>query len=188
MASDALKFFPIHRFSLSFQKTKIWMENEIKELLEGWQAHTEAVLQRLDALDRSADLQKQEGGGWSLIDTLEHLFISEKGASRLMLGAYEDKNVDWRAFQAMVSNEFVGNPKRFQAPEQLGPQGRFADYATWRQAFVANREVMAKLLQDLGPNGFVNTWEHPFFGYMTRAQWLIFSKAHFDRHLSILKV
>lgn len=164
------------------------MENNLQELLDRWEAHTSATLEKLDALDRSADFEKQPGGGWSLMDTLEHLFISEKGTSRLLQGSYEDKELNWNETREMMANQFVPNANRFEAPSQLTPQGRFADYATWREAFLANRALITKSVKELGPNGHVNTWEHPFFGYMTRAQWIIFSESHFDRHLSILKV
>lgn len=159
------------------------MEADINDLLRAWQQHTDSVLNILDGFDRSKDLVKPSENAWSFLDVLEHLFISEKGASRLLAGDYADKEVDLKETAEMMDRGFVANERKFKAPGELGPKGRFIEYSNWRQAWLDNRELMAKLVLEKGLHGYVDAWEHPIFGYMTRGQWLVFSQKHFDRHM-----
>lgn len=150
--------------------------------------HSQAMIGYLESLNPHDFTLRPAEGKWSILENLEHLFISEKGACRLMKVASEAVERDLVASEAYMRSGFGDLSKKFKAGNAILPLGRFSNYADWKAAFLANREDMLQLGNEMGWNGQCMGWEHPFFGYLTRAEWLIFSTVHADRHLDLMKL
>ena len=150
--------------------------------------HTAEMVEFLESQDIKSFSSRIEEGKWSILENLEHLFICEKGAKRFMKAEAEAIEVDLVASEKNMRSGFGDLSKKFVAGNAILPLGRFSSFEEWKPAFLANRETLLQLGNEMGWKGQCMGWEHPFFGFMTRAEWVVFSTVHADRHIDLLKL
>lgn len=157
-------------------------------LAEKLTKHTSEMIEFLESQDTRSFSSRTQEGKWSILENLEHLFICEKGAERLMKVESDTIELDLEAAEKNMRSGFGDLKKKFVAGNAILPLGRFSSYEEWKPAFLANREALLQLGNEMGWKGKCMGWEHPFFGYMTRAEWVVFSTVHADRHLELIKL
>ncbi len=149
-----------------------------------WLAHTTMFLQWADACSAEQLAQRPTEGKWSVFEHLEHIFVAEKGAARIMQGPSEPEERDLEAARARMGKWLTDLSAKYAGGNSLDPKGRFQNYDEWRTAFVANRDAMLQSAESLGYDERCTAFPHPYFGQLTRAEWLIFNTQHADRHLA----
>lgn len=149
-----------------------------------WDAHTTMFLQWADARSAEQLAQRPSADKWSVFEHLEHLFVAEKGAARIMQGPSVADDRDKEAIRAHIDKWLTDLSAKYAGGNSLDPKGRFQNYDEWRAAFVANRDAMLQSAETLGYNERCTAFPHPYFGQLTRAEWLIFNTQHADRHMA----
>ena len=150
----------------------------------------QALLQELAAYDDKRLNQKPADGGWSAIQTMHHLILSEEYSMsyiRKKMGftnEFEDNN--WSArMRSFLLWASLASPFKFKAPVAIGTE-KLPEYATltdtrehWEQAR-ADWEVFFEQLPEALSNKLV--YKHPRAGKITFMQMLWFFETHFQRH------
>jgi uncharacterized damage-inducible protein DinB len=155
----------------------------MEQLAQDWANNTSVMLAKLDGLDEQQVSHRYLADKWSVLEHLEHLFVSEKGTARLLAMPAESVERDMSAARERMANGLADLSVKYAGGDSLDPKGRFQSYPEWRAAFIANRSTLLQSLQDLGPDGLCAAFSHPYFGKLTRQEWLVFSMLHADRHM-----
>ena len=149
-----------------------------------FEVNTQNLLDWADGLRADQFELRPSSGKWSVLEVLEHLFIVEKGAAKLSRPDAEPVERDLEKSRNRMTRGMADLNQPFAGGSAIDPKGRFADYAEWRAAYVANRAELVQLGNEKGWDGLCMAFPHPFFGNLTRAEWVIFSGIHTNRHLA----
>jgi uncharacterized damage-inducible protein DinB len=154
---------------------------------EVWLENTAAFLAWTDSLTEQQIAQRPAEGKWSVLEVLEHLFVAEKGAARILQGPSEASSRDFEPLLKKMNQSLRNLDASYAGGSSLDPKGRFTSYADWKMAFQKNRTEMLETAQKLGYQAVCTSFPHPYFGNLSRAEWLIFNTIHTDRHLAQMK-
>ncbi len=146
--------------------------------------NTQKLLAWADTLQAKQLAQQPAPGKWTVLEVLEHIFIVDKGAARLSKPDAEPTERDLDESRNRMMRGMADLNQPFAGGSAIDPKGRFADYAEWRAAFVANRAELLQLGNEKGWNGLCAMFPHPFFGHLNRAEWVIMVVLHTERHLA----
>lgn len=149
---------------------------------------TNTILQAAKACPPE-QLQVNNEGKWSMLDIIEHLYLTDKVIFTIISRPSETIHAD---------SEIIGNEKLHKilverrshtiiAPEILQPKGVINDLDTLLDFFVSQRNT---LKNNLLSNKLIvdnRVHAHPFLGAMTIADWLNFTTHHTQRHLEQIK-
>lgn len=147
-------------------------------------AGLEANLKRVDRAARAVpDPTHRPDGGWSALEVVEHLVLSERGIQRLIARAAAEAPAERRTpEQAAVVESVATFPRKLQAPEFIAPTGRFATLEEALRALRDARGSSVDLAQALDVDFEAHHAPHPFLGVFDLAQWFRFLATHGDRH------
>ncbi len=134
--------------------------------------------------------RKPANGGWSAIQTLHHLILSEDLSlayvrkklsfnpvvNKVGLGTY------WRSF---LLSAYLGSPLKFKAPTVVGDTylPAFASLADTRTRWEKVRQTWTQFLKDM-PDNLLDkqVYKQPFAGRLGWLQTINFFQMHFFRH------
>ncbi len=151
------------------------------------------VRQLFDTLAPYPDDQlnrKPAAGGWSAIQTLHHLILTEEVSLRyvhkkLSFGPVTEKvdfGTQWRSFWLSA---YLWSPLKFKAPDMVGDTHLpvFATLAETRTRWEQTRQAWAQYLTDL-PDELLDkqVYKQPVAGRLGWLQTLQFFESHFRRH------
>jgi len=150
----------------------------------------QALLQELAVYDNNRLNQKPADGGWSAIQTMHHLILSEEYSMsyiRKKMGfttEFEDNN--WSArMRSLLLWASLASPFKFKAPAAISTE-KLPGYATlaetrqrWEQARMDWESFFEQIPAEL-TNKLV--YKHPRAGKITFMQMLWFFETHFQRH------
>ncbi|MEO0789412.1 MAG: DinB family protein [Bacteroidota bacterium] len=159
---------------------------------------------RLDSLDQQLDnwvseLEKYtheqhnqagENRGWSAMQCMHHLLLSEKYSLQYLRKKISyDPKVDKVGFSAYwrmgVLRIYLGLPLKFKAPAMIATDKlpETSDLQETAQAYREHRLDLRRYLSDLDPKWYDRAvYKHPFAGRLGINQMLGFFKWHFVRH------
>jgi uncharacterized damage-inducible protein DinB len=157
-------------------------ERMIEQLAQEWDTDTAQLIAWADRLTPAQLAQRPAADKWSVLEVFEHMFVVEKGAARLLGAPAEPTERDLEKSRRRMARGLSDLNVKYAGGSQIDPRGRFQSYAEWRAAFIANREAMLHSAQELGLDGLCAGFPHPYFGHLTRAEWIIFSMLHGQRH------
>lgn len=160
----------------------------MEDLLAEFQANTDQILAWTDRLSDAELRQRPLAGKWSPLEVLEHVFISEKGAARLIQAPATPIVRDLAKSRERMGRPLSKLDEKYVGGPAIDPKGRFEDYAQWRAAFLQNRATMAEAALALGGDGLCTGFPHPYFGQLTRAEWIAFAILHAERHLAQMQL
>jgi hypothetical protein len=159
------------------------MENS--DLLSaGLNGNTQTFLAWTDALTPEQLALRPKLDKWNVLEVLEHCFVVEKGAARLSRMECEPVERDLLARKEWMWNGMSDMNQPFSGGAGIDPRGRFSSYPEWRAAFIANRAELLQLGDEKGWMGLCTGFPHPYYGHLTRAEWVMFVGLHVDRHLT----
>lgn len=147
----------------------------------------ENLLRVVRAARAVPDPTRRPDGGWSALDVVEHLVLTERGVQRLIARAAGEEPSEVRtAEQAAIVEAVAAHPKKLQAPEFIAPTGRFASLDEALRLFREARGSSVDLARALDVDFEAHHAPHPFFGVLDLAQWLRFLATHGERHAAQL--
>jgi len=165
------------------------MDNQPETIISTFKETTKIVLDIIDSMDEDQINQSPSSDVWSPIEILEHLYRSEVGYIKLFSGP--SKPAEDRTSTAKISqfeSAFSDNKKQYKAPEIIQPKNELSaplvmsNYSTNRERIgtvINNNKDKLKLI--------MQTFAHPFFGYLTGIEWIAFSNIHTQRHVAQIK-
>ncbi len=156
-------------------------------------AYDAQIRQILETLSGYSDEQlnrKPANGGWSAIQTLHHLILSEELSlayvrKKLSFNPVVDKvniGTHWRSF---LLNLYLGSPLKFKAPAVVGDANlpAYATLADTRAYWEKTRQMWTQYLTAL-PDDLLDkqVYKQPFAGRLGWLQTIGFFQMHFRRH------
>jgi hypothetical protein len=161
---------------------------ELEKFIERLDHTTNTVLQVANECPPE-QLHVKEEGKWSVLEIIEHLYLTDKVIFTIISRPSETIHPD---------SEIIGNDKlqkilieqrrrKISSPAMLQPKGEMKDLNALLQLFIHQRE---SLKNDLLRNTITidnRVHHHPLLGAMTIADWLNFTTHHTQRHLEQIK-
>ncbi len=159
-------------------------EQKKQEILQALKAGRDALGDALDGVDDTLASRKPAGGGWSILDCVDHMVQSETYLlSRLGIATLEDHPFEkWRR-EAKISGLAADRGRRIEAPEQAHPKGRFSSLGEAVAAFDAARADVVRWVENCAHDPRCMMTDHPLIsGPVTCSETLIMMAAHPARH------
>lgn len=161
---------------------------DIQNYLQDLDQNTAAIWTAVNECSDTT-LRAKEEGKWSIIEILEHIYLTDKLVRHIVTRpselVHETENV--------VGNEKIrhllveGSNRKVAAPNILHPKGDIQDLDSIKETIVGER----KLLKENISNNLIRIdnrlHKHPFIGNMTISDWLYFIIHHSERHLKQIK-
>src|ERR1700722_19175959 len=156
------------------------VQDEIVQHLERGRAD---FLASVAGLSASQAALRPDPARWSVLDCVEHVTIVEER----FLGWLENaKKLDTPSIDKQKEADLLvrvaDRSARAQAPEAVVPNGRFTTLEQALEQFNANRNRSVQFAQDRSDELYSLAAEHPRFGPMNGAEFLIIITAHARRH------
>lgn len=130
-------------------------------------------------------LTKKNGSEWSILEILEHIYITDKVIYSIVSKPSENESkiteiVGRNKLETILVEQ---RNKKQQSPELLKPKGDFKNLTDFNSAFLTLRNTMKNGLST-GKIRFDNRIHNHFLlGEMTITDWLNFILFHTERHL-----
>ncbi len=149
------------------------------ELLRNLIIETDKITLFLDGLDNEKANKKIIADDWSIMECMEHIFISEKAIYNVL------KSPELFTDEPSTKHEKIEEYRsgKFEAPVFTLPSGRFSTIAGIRKAFMNLRIKMEQYIIHELPKAGHETYPHPVLGPITKFQWFEFVIEHNQRHL-----
>jgi uncharacterized damage-inducible protein DinB len=145
----------------------------------------------LSALSRLTPIQQsaKPADGWSVLEILEHIYLTEKSIIRLLKSPPEglhdgDEKIGRQQLKKLLIEK---RQIKVEAPEFTLPKGILANVDAFETAFADQR---ARLIQSLEEGTLVvdsRLYLHPYLGKITVSDWLYLIIYHSERHLGQLQ-
>lgn len=154
-------------------------QKEVEQLLEELSASNDAIL-NMAALD----------GGWSAIQTVHHLILSEELSlqyvqKKLSFNPKLEKADFQTRLRAAALWFYLNLPIKFKAPAAVNEEKLpgFTTFAQTRERWLAIRRQWTAFLEQL-PEDLLDkaVYKHPFAGRLSWSGTLRFFRYHFQRH------
>ncbi len=171
------------------------MKSKILQLNAAYQDNVERLLGEASGYPDAALNTSPRNGGWSAIQTMQHLILSEElslAYVRKKLSfqpALQPAGLDtrWRAVSLWF---YLNLPIKFRAPKIVGDENLpgFASLAETRERWSRIREAWTRFLQEM-PDDLAEkaVYRHPLVGRLSWSGTLLFFHYHLDRHHKQIK-
>jgi uncharacterized damage-inducible protein DinB len=159
-------------------------EVDKREILRSLQAGRDALGHALDGVDDSLATRKPAGGGWSILDCVDHMVQSERYLlTRLGVATLADRPFEKWKREMKIAGLAADRGRRIEAPEQAHPKGRFSSLGEAIEAFDAVRADVVKWIENCAHDPRCMMTDHPLIaGPVTCSETLIMIAAHPARH------
>ncbi|MCB1141344.1 MAG: DinB family protein [Leptospiraceae bacterium] len=161
------------------------------EIVEIWQTNRKQILEILDSISDEDLLKEPEGGGWSISEVLEHIYLSQWNIVRSVpvvlnkkfgMDTDEQPDLDYRKMAIGLSR-----PSGFKNPEVVAPLNKFKKDELKALLEKSEKKMLDvlknKTKEDLTKRGM----EHPAFGTLNLFNYLWVMSLHEGLHLYAIK-
>ncbi len=159
-------------------------EAEKLEVLLKLQTGRDALSGALSGVDDAMAARKPAVGGWSILDCVEHVAVTERYLlTRLEASTVADQPFEkWRR-EAKIAGLASDRTRRIEAPGQAHPHGRYATLQEALAAFHITRAEVVRWVQNCAGDLRCMMTDHMLIeGPVTCAEMLIMIAAHPARH------
>jgi uncharacterized damage-inducible protein DinB len=156
---------------------------ERTEIVQHLERGREEFMAALAGINESQAKLRPDPARWSVIDCVEHVaIVEERFLGRLETAErLETPRID-KEREASLLVRVADRSARASAPEAVVPSGRFATLAQALEHFNAARTRSIQFAQDRSDDLYYLATEHPRFGPMNGAEFLMIITAHARRH------
>ena len=156
------------------------MQDEIVQHLERGRADFLASVAGLSAAQAAS---RPDPARWSVLDCVEHVTMVEERFLGWLDNAkkLDQPRID-KEKEAGLLTRVADRSVRAQSPEAVLPTGRFTTLEQALDKFNANRTRSVQFAQDRSDELYSLAAEHPRFGPMNGAEFLMMITAHARRH------
>jgi len=160
-------------------------------LADELQANTEEFIESFaDVPDRlfNALPEKKQ---WSVGQIVEHINRAEYGIPRLFNGPSKPANREPAEKVPLMTEKLSDQTAKYSAFGPILPSEELKNKTELSKKFSDNRKKIINLIDKQNIEEICMLFEHPFFGELTRLEWIRFCIIHAERHrqqiLSTLK-
>lgn len=157
---------------------------DLTDFISKLDANTQEVI---DCANNHGNKGDSNEGAWTALETLEHVFITEKVVLKMMRMPGEQAEQEELFGEGKLNHLLAKREHKVESPDFLKPNGRFSSVEEWTSAFAEMRDQLKK---DLGAGVLQLGKEqlpHPYLGQMTKNDWMYFLIAHANRHVVQVK-
>jgi hypothetical protein len=131
---------------------------------------------------------KPDPARWSVLECVEHVTVVEEiFLSRLEAAPrLESPRVD-KQREAELAARVPDRTNRVEAPERVRPTGRFASLAQAMEGFHTARSRTMQFARDRAADLYSLSLEHPRFGSLNGAEFLVLIAGHARRHATQIR-
>jgi len=132
---------------------------------------------------------KERSDRWSVMETVEHVVLSEVGSGKLMRGRMvrgptpPEILAATRDGDQRVDDRLLVRQKGFQAPDIVLPVGTWPSARAAEEAFLESRTATIAFLESTPLDLSTYAAPHPALGPLTGLQWAYFLVRHCLRHV-----
>jgi len=159
---------------------------ERNQLLHYLAESREVLLRALDNLSGEQRRFRPAEDRWSVADCIEHITVVENGILRriqtILQEAAPEQVPDTSGKDQVILDHVPRRATRVKGPEQVMPNGRWADFEELLRQFEATRERTLRFSAVTQADLRSRAFPHPFLGPLDCYQWLLFLAAHCERH------
>ena len=157
---------------------------EKRELLEFLRAGRHALGEALAGVDEDLSRHVPETGGWSILQCVEHMSITEDYlAGRLEAAQPSEQSHENRTREARILERATNRARPIVAPELSHPTGRYASLSEAVSAFDTARAHVLRWVEDFEDDPRYWITDHPMFnGPVNCFEMLLMIAAHLGRH------
>lgn len=125
---------------------------------------------------------------WSIAETAEHIAVTEQRIWKLVSEkmmkspATPERRADAKGKEETILKGIPDRSRKFEAPEQLRPTGKWKTQAELVKDFEATRDAEIAFLRETQEDLRSRFEEHPFVKTLDAWQWLLLNGAHGKRH------
>ncbi len=160
------------------------MDAEREDLMARLHAGRNALGAALDGIADNQEGRKPAGGGWSILECVEHLALAEEYLlSRLQAAKRADRAHENRVREARIMERAADRTRRVEAPAMSHPHGRIESLTEALKRFDSARAQTVRFLE--GFDGDLRCWitDHPLIpGPVNCYEILLMMAAHPARH------
>ncbi|GAB4332218.1 MAG: hypothetical protein OHK0038_07720 [Flammeovirgaceae bacterium] len=146
--------------------------------------NTKSIRDFIKGLDYQRLNKKPSAKEWSVIECLEHLIVIEKSVEKVLeLEAVAPRRSYFSKID-MMKNSLLNFDQKYETTEMFYPIGLYSDANKAIEEFEKQREQISQKgdLKML----YIGI-EHPFFGKLTKLEWIYFCIFHAQRHFEQMK-
>ena len=158
-----------------------------ERLLEDLKEATEELLQTIKSIPEEQFNNVPKEGGWSPGQVVEHLIKVETGTVRLFSGPAETPDRDPEKLIEEIKDRFLDFSWKMTASGPIVPDEQPKDKTKALNKIQDIRQRLTSLIEIHDLTELVTGFDHPLFGKMTKAEWLVFSICHGKRHAHQIK-
>ena len=143
-----------------------------------------ALAEALGGVDEGLAVRKPAFGGWSILECVEHVAVTERYLlTRLQAASRSEEPFEKTRREEKIARLAADRGRRIEAPEPAHPRGRFKTLAVALEAFDATRSDVVRWLDNCGDDLRCLMTDHLLIeGPVTCAEMLIMIAAHPTRH------
>lgn len=149
-----------------------------------FQENTKSIIDFVKNLDAQKLTKKPSAKEWSVMECVEHLIVIEKLAKKVLdLESSEPRRPYFSKIE-MMKNGLLNFNEKYETTEIFFPTGLYSDTNKALEDFENQRKEISK-------KGDIKLLyigiEHPFFGKLTKLEWVYFCIFHAQRHFEQMK-
>ena len=155
----------------------------VTELVERLEQSRDAFLRALEGVSEEQARTKPPGGGWSILECVEHVAVAEWGMLRMTQRAPDGDAPTDLERDARILKNGADRSRKTQSPEVALPTGRYATLAEAAGHFSQNREKTLAYVRETTDDLRKKQMQHPVAGPLDAYQCLLLMCAHPERHI-----
>jgi uncharacterized damage-inducible protein DinB len=166
------------------------MKSALDQRLNKMDQELQQLLDLLAPLGHATLNQQPADGGWSVLQVMHHLILSEEGSLRYVKKKMsfnpELKRGGWgHRLRSLLLSVFLGLPFKFKAPKGVAGEAlpTESDFQATAQRWLDTRRELRGFIAELPPEVLRTAlYRHPRAGRLTLMGMLRFFHEHFRRH------
>lgn len=157
-------------------------------LADELQANTERFIQSFSDLSEKRFNARPEENQWSVGEIVEHIYRSEYGLPGLFNGSTKPAKRDPDEKVLLMTEKLSDRAAKYSAFGPILPSDGLKDKTGLTKKFAGNRKKIIRLIEKQNPEEICTLFEHPFFGELSRLEWIRFCIIHAERHLQQIQL
>jgi hypothetical protein len=157
---------------------------EKEQILEALAAGRAALGEALAGVDEEMAARKPAGCGWTIVECVEHMAVSERYLlSRLRAATKQDQPPVSPEREAKIAARAANRERKIEAPDVALPAGQFGSLSEALGALDATRAEVVRWVEECGDDWRCMATDHPLFaGPVNCYETLVMIAAHPGRH------
>jgi len=151
------------------------------------QANTEQFIQSFRDVPDDRFNTRPATDEWSVGEIVEHVYRSEFGIPRLFNGPTKASQRDPSEKITLMTNKLSDSSAKYSAFGPILPSEKMKHKTELMKKFSTNRKKIARLIETQAAEEVCILFKHPFFGELTRLEWIRFCIIHAERHRQQIK-